>query len=176
MESNQSSEGSRALATNGTVDAVVAVLIFLLGALVVFGSRKLGAEWGDDGPGSGYFPFYIGVILCISGIGIFVQTLLAKGKEKEKKAETFVDRESIGRVLAVLIPAIVYVAAVDLIGIYVASAIYIVLFMVYLGKYGWLKSAIVGLAVNTLFFLMFEVWFKVPLHKGMLDPLSFLGY
>ena len=24
--------------------------------------------------------------------------------------------------------------------------------------------------------LMFEVWFKVPLYKGPLDPLAFLGY
>ncbi len=176
MESNQSSEEGQTLATNGTVDAVVAVLVFLLGVLVVFGSRQLGAEWGDDGPGAGYFPFYIGVILCISGLGVLYQTLRAKGKAKAKNAEAFVDRESLGRVLAVLLPAIVYVGAVDLIGIYVASAIYITLFMVYLGKYGWLKSVIVGLAVNILFFLMFEVWFKVPLHKGTFDPLSFLGY
>jgi hypothetical protein len=48
--------------------------------------------------------------------------------------------------------------------------------MVILGKYGWLKSAIIALAVNTVFFMMFEVWFKVPLHKGALDPLGFLGY
>ena len=31
------------------VDAVVAVLVFLLGAVVIFGSRKLGAEWTTDG-------------------------------------------------------------------------------------------------------------------------------
>jgi len=30
--------------------------------------------------------------------------------------------------------------------------------------------------INVAFFLMFEVWFKVPLAKGTLDPLSFLGY
>jgi hypothetical protein len=30
--------------------------------------------------------------------------------------------------------------------------------------------------VNAVFFLMFEVWFKVPLYKGTLDPLRFLGY
>jgi hypothetical protein len=24
--------------------------------------------------------------------------------------------------------------------------------------------------------VMFEVWFKVPLYKGALDPLRFLGY
>ena len=26
------------------------------------------------------------------------------------------------------------------------------------------------------FFALFEVWFKVPLYKGMLEPLRFLGY
>ena len=30
--------------------------------------------------------------------------------------------------------------------------------------------------MNVSFFLMFEVWFKVPLFKGDLDPLHFLGY
>ena len=30
--------------------------------------------------------------------------------------------------------------------------------------------------VNAVFFLMFEVWFKVPLYKGTLEPLRFLGY
>ena len=27
-----------------------------------------------------------------------------------------------------------------------------------------------------VFFMMFEVWFKVPLYKGALEPLRFLGY
>jgi hypothetical protein len=27
-----------------------------------------------------------------------------------------------------------------------------------------------------LFFAMFEVWFKVPLFKGALNPTGFLGY
>ena len=48
--------------------------------------------------------------------------------------------------------------------------------MAWLGKYSWLRSIAVGVAVNVSFFLMFEVWFKVPLYKGDLDPLRFLGY
>ena len=39
-----------------------------------------------------------------------------------------------------------------------------------------LDEVLIALAVNTLFFFMFEVWFKVPLFKGSLDPLHFLGY
>jgi len=79
-------------------------------------------------------------------------------------------------VLSVLVPATVYVLAISFLGIYVASAIYIALFMMVLGKYAWFKSVFAALAVNALFFCMFEVWFKVPLFKGALDPLRFLGY
>ena len=66
--------------------------------------------------------------------------------------------------------------AVQFLGLYLASAIYIALFMVLLGKYSWLRSVLVGFAVSVVFFLMFEVWFKVPLFKGELDPTRFLGY
>jgi hypothetical protein len=62
------------------------------------------------------------------------------------------------------------------VGVYVASAIYISLFMIVLGKYPKPKSVMLGIAVGAFFFVLFEVWFKVPLYKGSLDPLSFLGY
>jgi hypothetical protein len=173
MESNmESHEGERQGVATNIVDAVVAVLVLIMGGVVLYGSRKLGSEWGDDGPGAGYFPFYIGVILVISGAGVLYQALAGK----EKNTEVFVDREQLGRVLSVLVPAAIYVAAIQFIGIYVASAVYIALFMVILGKYSWLKSVIIALAVNTVFFMMFDVWFKVPLHKGSFDPLGFLGY
>ena len=38
------------------------------------------------------------------------------------------------------------------------------------------KSIALALTISVVFFLMFEVWFKVPLAKGWLDPLAFLGY
>ena len=154
------------------VELVVALGILTLGIVVITGSRALGSGWTSDGPGSGYFPFYIGVLLCISGIGVIYQALT----DKKKKAEIFVDHEQLKRVLSVLVPALVYVGAVQFLGLYVASAIYIALFMIILGKYSWLKSVIVALSVAVLFFFMFEVWFKVPLFKGKFDLLQFLGY
>jgi hypothetical protein len=48
--------------------------------------------------------------------------------------------------------------------------------MIVLGKYPAWKAVLIGLAVNAAFFAMFEVWFKVPLYKGTLEPLAFLGY
>jgi len=163
---------SRPLARNCTVDAAVAAVLFVLGVVVVVEARRLGAGWTSDGPGSGYFPFYIGVILCISALGIIAQSLLPGSRD----LRVFVDREQMTRVLQVLLPATAYVLVVWGLGLYVASALYIALFMVLLGKYLVWKSVVLALAVNAVFFVMFEIWFKVPLYKGALDPLRFLGY
>ena len=157
---------------NNTVDAVVAGILVIIGAVVIYEARRLGSGWGSDGPGAGYFPFYIGIIICVSGLGIVLQSLFSKSRD----TGAFVDREQLGRVLSVLWPAVVYVLGVNFLGLYVASAIYIALFMIVLGKYSVLKSVLVAVGVNALFFVMFEVWFKVPLFKGSLDPLGFLGY
>lgn len=172
MESNEPAGAERTGVPTYIVEAVVAALVVVMGIVVVTGSRSLGSGWTTDGPGAGYFPFYIGVILCISGAGILYQALLGK----KRNTEVFVDSEQLKRVLQVLVPAAIYVGAVQFIGLYVASAVYIALFMVFLGNYSWLKSVIIAVAVNALFFMMFEVWFKVPLFKGSLDPLRFLGY
>ena len=165
-------EHGRPLATNATVDAVVAVVLFVLGLVVVFEARRLGAGWSSDGPGAGYFPFYIGLLLCIGGAGILYQATLGKARD----TRTFVDSVQFKRVASVFLPSAVYVGVVMALGLYVASALFITLFMVILGKYTPLKSVTVGVLVIALFFVMFEVWFKVPLFKGALNPLGFLGY
>lgn len=163
--------GKPSIATN-VVEAVVAAILLVVGLGVIVESRRLGAGWTTDGPGSGYFPFYIGLIITISSLGVLYQSLVSKNKN----TKPFVDTEQLKRVASVLAPAAVYVLAVSFLGLYVASAVYIALFMIVLGKYSWVKSVIAALVVNTIFFLMFEVWFKVPLFKGSLDPLRALGY
>ena len=171
-ESESADAPQRVLARNCTVDAVVAAVMFVVGAVVVVQARALGAGWTSDGPGSGYFPFYIGLILCIASAGIVYQAVVSK----QRDTRAFVDREQLVRVLSVFVPAIFYVLAIVFVGIYIASAIYIAVFMIVLGKYPAWKATLIGVLVSAAFFAMFEVWFKVPLFKGSLDPLAFLGY
>lgn len=171
-QNSESGDGVRTGVATNVVDAVVAAILLALGITVVVASWKLGATWTSDGPGSGYFPFGIGILICVSGLGTMLSSLFGKNKN----TEVFVDREQITRVMQVFIPALIYVGAIEIFGIYLASAVYIILFMILLGKFSPIKSIIVGLGVNILFFSMFEIWFKVPLYKGSIDLLSFLGY
>jgi len=162
---------ARGIATR-TVESIVAVLIFALGALVVYDSLRLGAKWAEDGPQAGYFPFYIGLILCVCGTVLLVSARVGGGRTPA----VFVAWPELRRVLSVLGPAVLYVACIQLLGLYLASAAYIAFFMVRLGRYTVPASAALGVGIMALFFLVFEVWFKVPLYKGILDPLGFLGY
>jgi hypothetical protein len=86
----------------------------------------------------------------------------------------FVEWGALRQVLAVLLPAAVYVLALQLFGIYAASAVYIAAFMVWLGKYGWIKSALIAGGIAQTFLVVFEIWFKVPLHKGTFYDLTFI--
>ena len=171
-ENQQSGTGQDAGISMRTVEIAVAVLLFMVGAIVVYDSYRLGSKWGSDGPQAGYFPFYIGLLICFSSLVTCVQALLTKSGD----GGLFVTWGPFKLVLTVLIPAAVYVLGVKYLGLYIASVIYITVFMVWLGGYSWFRSAAIGLAVNVSFFLMFEVWFKVPLFKGDFDPLRFLGY
>jgi len=173
MSDNPSpADGDRAAASTRTLEIAVALILFALGAIVVYDSYRLGSKWGSDGPQSGYFPFYVGLLICIAS----VVTLTTAIRDRSLAGTPFVYREQFRRVLTVLIPAAVYVLLVKLVGLYVASAIYIAFFMIWLGRYAWWKGVALGVAVNALFFVMFEVWFKVPLFKGEFNPLGFLGY
>jgi putative tricarboxylic transport membrane protein len=164
----------RAVGSVRVWEIIVAVFFLVFGAVVVWDSRRLGSAWGSDGPQAGYFPFYIGVIICISAVA----NLIAALNSGEKGSRAFVYRGQLRMVITVMVPSIVYVALIAnplySLGIYEASAIFIAFFMRYLGKYGWGKIAGVAIGVVVVFFLMFEVWFKVPLPKGPLEAL--LGF
>lgn len=154
-----------------TVELATALLLFALGALVAISSWRLGARWQDDGPGSGYFPFYIALLICVSSAVVAVRAFRSGADD-----EVFVTLAQLRLVMTVLLPSLGFVLVTQFLGLYVGSFLFIAGFMVWVGHYGWARSVGIGFAVAALSFLMFEVWFKVPLFKGTLDPLSFLGY
>ena len=150
-----------------SAEIAVAAVFFLLGAIVVYDSARLGARWAEDGPQPGYFPFYIGLIVCLSAAVNLVLALL----NRRDRDRIFVEAGQLKLVLAVLVPTALYVALIGWTGIYVASALFIAFFMRWLGKYPWWKVAAVSIGNSVAFFVIFEVWFKVPLPKGPLETL-----
>jgi Tripartite tricarboxylate transporter TctB family len=172
MQSDSASPRDESGIATWVVEATVAVILFALGALVVFKSWQLGAGWREDGPGAGYFPFYIGSLVCISSLIVAFGAFRRSGRD----TKVFVTHEQLRRVLTVLLPSLAFVGAVQLIGIYLGAVLFIAGFMIWVGKYHWAKSIGIAFAVMALAYAMFEIWFKVPLFKGAFHLLSFLGH
>jgi putative tricarboxylic transport membrane protein len=151
-----------------SAELAVAALFFIFGAIVITDSVRLGFGWQEvHGPRPGYFPFYIGLLICISAVVNFVRGLLMR----PEKNKTFVQVGQLKLVLTVLIPTAIYAAAVTWIGIYASSVLFIGFFMRWLGRYAWWKVVLVSVATVVVFYVIFEMWFKVPLPKGPLESL-----
>jgi len=166
-----SAHASRGISTR-LVEITMALGLFCIGALVIFDSLRLGAAWMSGGPPAGYFPFYIGSMLCLcAGLRLFrARNGEASGSNR------FTSMEGGRRVLQVLGASVVYACVIVLIGFYVASAIHVAAYLRGLGRRGTAASIGIGCAVMAAMFLMFEVGLAVPLYQGLWNPLAFLGY
>ncbi len=162
-------ESERSGVSRKAVDLLVAGLIMALAALVMYDSRRLGSSWAFDGPQAGYFPFYVGLMMFVSAAVTFAQALLSKQPRR-----IFVDAQQFRSVLTIFVPSAIYIGGIYLIGIYVASAIFLTYFMRVLGGYRFVLIAPVALGVPIVLFFLFEVWFLVALPKGPVE--SFFGY
>ncbi len=153
------------------VDAVTAVILMLIGALVMYDSERIGAGWAPQvGPQAGYFPFYVGLLIFACSAVTLYQSTISKSRDRS----VFVDWSQFKRVLQVLVPSIIYAIGVSTIGIYVSSTLFIGGFMLLLGKYRILPTLLVSVGVSAVMFWMFEIQFLIPLPKGPLE--AWLGY
>jgi putative tricarboxylic transport membrane protein len=153
------------------LEAGVAVVLMVLGAIVVADALRIGRGWVDGGPQAGYFTFYIGLGLILAAGWVLVSQLR---RWRADAGDSFASATQIKSVVAVFLPMVIYVALIAGVGIYVASALLIGGFMHRHGQFKLWLTAAVAVGVPLLVFFVFERWFLVPLPKSPLaDMLGF---
>jgi hypothetical protein len=189
MNEPQDEDNSPSVVSIRTMEMVTAIVLLVVSVVVIQDSLRVGAGWAEsEGPRAGYFPFYIGIFLGLASLVTLVRTIIAGMQDRRARTSSggrryadedvdtapFVTAQALRRVLLVLGPMVVFIFAVTFIGIYVSSALYITAFMMYFGQYRLPTGIAVGIGVAVALFLMFEIWFMVPLPKGPLEEM--LGY
>ena len=149
-------------------DLTTAVVLMAGGLLVIWDSLRLGIGWGTDGPRSGFFPFWLAVVLIGCCLGISAQALIRADRKP------FMRRAALRPVLKMLLPSAGFVLATQFVGLYVATALYMGLYMRWIGRYSWVATVLLSVAFPVATFLVFEKWFLVPMPKGPLE--TWLGY
>ena len=158
---------SGTLLTRLTMEIAVALAAAIAGAIVCYGSLEIGTGWGDAGPQSGYFPFYIGLFIVIASCGVLVESVI----EQRRHKQIFLTREQGYRILTFFLPMLGFVAVSMVLGLYVGLGLYLFGVMTIQGGYRIGKALAVCACTIVLFYFVFEKWFQVPLLKGPIEAL-----
>jgi putative tricarboxylic transport membrane protein len=149
------------------VERIVAAILIGLALVVLYDSYGRGAGW-DNGPQNGFFPARVGWIFLAASLFILVQSFRAPTEG------VFVTYAQLGQVVRVLGPLMLFVALIQPLGLYVASAIFIIVFMGIVASSRWHAIGLTAVLVPLVCFWVFEIQFRVPLPKGPLE--TALGY
>ena len=139
------------------MELAVAVTIGAMGAVVAGSAATHNIGWNELGPQPGYFPFRLGVLLIAAAALLFYQALRAQSDA------SFVGRVEFRRMLSVFVPTAALAAAIPLLGCYVPMAVYLAAMMHWHGNFGWPRTIVTSVAITIAFYIVFELWFLVPL-------------
>src|SRR5256712_6014849 len=148
-------------------DLVTASVLLLVGGVVVFDAVGIGIGWGTDGPKSGFFPFWLGMLL------IAACALILGQAARRVDAKPFVRREQPGPVLKVLWPAVALVVLTVSLGLYVSAALYTGFYMRWIGRHSWLAVLAVAVLFPLATFFIFGKWVLVAMPQG--PPAAWVG-
>ncbi|MBN9090927.1 MAG: tripartite tricarboxylate transporter TctB family protein [Reyranella sp.] len=143
------------------LEALTAAITGAFGIAVIVQSLDNGIGWSTAGVESGTFPFMTGLIVAAGSL-----YNLARGWLRGR--EIIVDRVAFRRTLALFLPAAVFVAAIPLVGMYVASAGYLLATLRMQSGLAWLRALAIAILVAIGLYVVFEWSFQVALPHGLL--------
>jgi hypothetical protein len=146
-------------------DIVVALGLMLLGFLAIGDSIRLGFGWGMSGPEAGFFPFYMGLGIFICTFFIVLRAI--KIYKKEGPGKTLIAEGGLTQILWVLLPAIGVVLLTELIGLHLATVLYLGFYMAWVGKMHWAKVILLSILVPLVIYILFDKIFLIPLPEGL---------
>ena len=144
-----------------TLEAVTASITGAFGLSIVVQSLDNGIGWSSAGVESGTFPFMTGLIVVAGSLYNLVRGWL-RGREIMVTAVEF------KRSAALFLPAVVYVALIPLLGMYVASALYLLATLRWQNNMSLWRSAPIAIVAAVALYVVFEWSFQVELPHGLL--------
>ena len=150
-----------------SLETGTALITGAFGAAVVISSLDNGIGWSAAGVDAGTFPFIVGLIILSGSIFNLVQGWL-------QARDVILRPSELKRLAALFVPAVIYVGVIPLIGMYVASALYVFGALTWHKRGALLFAGISAIATALALYLIFELTFQISLPRGALgDALGF---
>jgi hypothetical protein len=147
------------------MEMAFALLTIGFGATVISGALEFSIGWGEIGPEAGYFPFRIGSLIVLASLVNLIRAV----KRRRAAAETILTGEEGRRLVAFALPILAFVGIVLVLGVYVASALYLLFTVGLVARHRLPVTLGVSLGFPLVLFVLFEIVFRTPLLKGPVE-------
>jgi putative tricarboxylic transport membrane protein len=148
-------------------DTIVALVILLLGIVILVDTSILGSGWGMSGPEPGFFPFYMGLGVVICSLFVLRKAFKAYRKEAPGTGKRLIAKGGLTPILWVLIPSFGMILLTELIGLHLATVIFLIFYMRVVGNIQWTTVVLVGLLLPLATFIVFDKLFLIPMPEGL---------
>jgi hypothetical protein len=141
-----------------STDRITAVFLLALSVAFSAGALKYYSWWGPGGPGSAFLPFCLGIVMAL----LALMLLFKSSRQKEAGAAWLPRGEGLRDMLVLLGATVIFVALLNLLGMVIATALYLAFLVWYLGRHRWWVTLAVALAAAAFNWLVFVHWLRVP--------------
>lgn len=157
----------RPIVSRRALEIGVALFALAFGGSIILGALEYHIGWSERGPEPGYFPFWMGMIVIVGASGALLQAVFSR-KFADEPAITTDQAHRIAAFIAPMLGFLV-VSLVLKLGLYVGMVAYMLVVMLWQGRYRLPITLAVSLGTAVFFYLVFERWLHVPLLKGPLE-------
>lgn len=145
-------------------DQIAATVLLLVAAFVIYQSSQMTYQV-EFAPGYGFFPLWLGILLAILSILLFVTARVRPGDQDENVE--FPKREILINVVLILGGLALYAFLMEITGYVLDTLILVALLLGVVEREKWYKTLIAAVLMTAALYTIFEVILRVPLPKGI---------
>jgi len=146
-------------------EMITGVVLLILSGLVIWNSLEMPPS-ASFGPGAGFLPFWLGVLLAVLATILFVSAWRSQSAGKDSQP-VFPGKQALFAIALVLVGLAVYILIIDVLGYVVDTFLFVVFLVKVVEREPWALSLKLAVAATAGLFIIFRVLLKITLPYNM---------
>ncbi len=146
------------------LDKLTAIFLFIFSVLIILETTKM-QLYAEFGPGYGFLPFWLGVLLAVLSVLLYVEAWRRSGTEDNP--HPFPPRAALQIVAVALVLVTVFALLLEIVGYLVDTLAFTFIMLTVVEKEKWRSATLFSVAFTLALYLLFQVWLGIRLPKNV---------
>ena len=146
-------------------DMITAIILLVLSGFVIQDAWRMPSS-ASFGPGAGFLPFWLSVLLAVFAIILFVSAWRRKATEKDGHS-IFPGKQALLAITMVMVGLGVYIELIEILGFLIDTFLFILFLMKVVEKEKWPLTLMVAAGATAVLFITFQYLLQITLPSNM---------